>query len=102
MLRTAIVTAAVGLTIMALTARPSAGFGGYCTEPQPPWCVDQSSTFKDESSFSRCRSDVESYTRRVDNYVDCLSEEQRSAIQKSNKVVSRFNCMARGGSSCFF
>lgn len=98
--RTLALAGAIALSILALSAPPSAGFGSYCSKPRPPWCIDQSSTYKDQFAFSGCRSDVQSYVSDVDRYVDCLSDEQRDAINTSNRVVKRFNCKASGQSYC--
>lgn len=100
MLRTVVATAVIAATIAALTSRPSAAFGPFCSEPRKPFCVDYGNSFKDEDSFRSCRNDVESYTRAVDHYVDCLNDARSAAIKESNRVVDRFNCKARGGTIC--
>ena len=95
--RIASVIAIVALCMVA-SDRADAGFDTYCDEPNPPWCLNNS--LSDRSSFNQCRSEVDSYVDRVNNYVDCLRDAQRSAIKRANDVVRRFNCKAEGR-TCF-
>ena len=101
MLRKTIVSAFIALTLAASTATPTAAIGGFCMEPHKPYCVNSQSTYDNDYSFSSCRSQVQTYIRSVNSYVDCLRDEQRSAIAESNKVVDYFNCKAKGGNFCY-
>jgi hypothetical protein len=99
MLRSAAMIAVVSILIASAFAPASARFG-YCSEPTPPWCHSVASTFDDKSSFNLCRSQMTDYVGDVDDYVDCLRDEQKDAIAESNKVVDKFNCYAKGNRFC--
>ena len=82
----------------------SEAFIGYCTEPEPPYCLDAFGTFDDEWSFNRCKADMESYLSDVDHYTDCIIQEAREkasqAASEANEAIERFNCKAQGNSFC--
>lgn len=77
---------------------------GSCSEPSKPSCVDYLSINHDKFSMDMCRADIDSYSRRIKEYIECIRSEleQESTEQtgKLNKVVRRYNCYARGEKFC--
>lgn len=90
---------ATSIAINALLTPASASFGGFCSEPQPPWCLNGS--LKDEYAFQSCRSEVQGYVKSAEHYADCLRDEANRAIRKANDVVRQFNCKAKGQTFCY-
>ena len=73
--------------IMLLFATPVAA----CYEPSEPSCLNYSFTFEDSFSFQICRSELESYSSDVEDYVACLKRRQNEAIDEFNDAVNDFN-----------
>lgn len=70
----------------------------YCSEPSEPYCLNGLTDFRDEWSFRRCKDEVEQYAKDMANWVEC---QQKEAIEKTNKVLEKFNCRARGDNFCY-
>ena len=68
--------------------------------PEPPSCLDTLYISMDDFSFKMCRSDMESYRRQVEDYLQCLHDEGGEAVNELNSAVDKFNCYACGGSVC--
>lgn len=72
----------------------------YCSEPDPPSCVDSFYTFDDQSSFDRCRRELQSYLTEVSDYRACLMTAADDSADEATDLVERFNCKAEGNSFC--
>jgi len=66
----------------------------FCDRPKKPYCVDMLGISRDEFTFQSCRVDVETFQRRVKEYVDCLDHEQQDLIDELRRTISRFNACA--------
>ena len=73
-------------------------FAYYCHEPSEPYCLNGITDFSDDWSFRSCRNDVERYETDMADYVEC---HRKAALEKTNNVIEKFNCKARGDSYCF-
>lgn len=69
----------------------------WCLQPDdtPPPCIDQTEKkeFKSEEDYDACRSDVERYVKRMQDWSRCVREE---SLTRSNEVIEKFNCKVRG------
>jgi hypothetical protein len=55
---------------------------------------------RDDFSFQTCRIEVETFRKKVRQYVECLGEEQDDVITLLNKTIDRFNACAKS-SICY-
>lgn len=85
---------------MLFVSASPAGALMFCTEPDPPSCIDRSGKFDDEWAFDRCRRQVTQYVADVETYVSCLDQNRAAKVKEANRTVERFNCKAKGGNFC--
>lgn len=82
-----------------------------CFSPEQPYCLTAYGTFEDDYSFSRCRSDMDSFREDVGEYSRCLlqelddfadeqTEKRDASVAEYEAAVEYFNCMASGNSYC--
>jgi hypothetical protein len=78
-------------------------FGRGLERPTQPTCVNELlRPFGDEflSNFrwqlERCRSEIEIFESRLNDYLFCLKSEGDDALSDYNELVRGFNCKARG------
>lgn len=88
------------LASLTVTVAYPAEASMYCPEPSEPVCIDSFGTFDNEFSFDQCRTDVENFVSDVEDYVDCLDQEQQMKIDEANRAIERFNCKAQGDNFC--
>jgi hypothetical protein len=72
----------------------------YCSEPVLPFCVNRSGVFEDATAEERCKSEVEKFNDGMEEYVQCLGEQQREARERAEEIAARFECMSRGEENC--
>lgn len=87
-------------TVLLLVIGTPAHAFMFCSKPDAPYCIDGFGTYDSEWSFQSCKREVEAYLSAVDAYVQCLRDEQGTAISEADAAVERFNCKARGSSFC--
>ena len=69
-----------------------------CFEPLEPYCVNSSYTYESQSSFDFCRREVENYSKKWQEFINC---NVKCATNKISKTIDRFNCKASGKSYCY-
>lgn len=74
---------------------PIAQAQSYCSEPAEPSCISMLGISRDKFTFQLCRDEVEHYRQEVQDYVECLRDDQEDAIAQLNEVIERFNTCAR-------
>jgi hypothetical protein len=82
-------------TLIQVAAGSSASSQMYCDRPREPSCVGTLALFRDEFTFQICRDEMELFRRRMQEYVDCLRNEQDDVIGVLNKTIDQFNACAR-------
>jgi len=60
----------------------------YCDRPRKPYIPSYST---DRSEMENARDEVERYTRRMREYVDCLNNENNDAIDEHRRVIRDWN-----------
>lgn len=98
-MRMVFVFVSVTLVATPASARPyqcrGYGFGDRIERPSAPSCVTL--PFQgNETSFSLCKSEMETYQISMQGYLDCLRAESKEAADEYNSTVNSFNCNARG------
>jgi hypothetical protein len=61
----------------------------YCDRPKEPYIPIAYDA--DYSSMQMTQSDVDSYLRKMKDYVQCLSNEQDDAVVESKRVLGDWN-----------
>ena len=51
--------------------------------------------------FEHCKSEVEDYLQKSQDYIQCLQNNINNAANEANEVVKQFNCKASGKSYCY-
>jgi S-adenosylmethionine:diacylglycerol 3-amino-3-carboxypropyl transferase len=59
----------------------------FCDRPRKPYIPYSTSRSEMEST----RDDVERYTRRMREYIECLANEQNDAVDEHRRVVNDWN-----------
>lgn len=67
----------------------------FCDAPREPSCISTLSFSRDQFTFDMCRSEMETYQRRVRQYLACLQDESSEALRRLNAAIERFNRCAR-------
>lgn len=67
----------------------------YCDRPRKPSCIDTMALVRDEYTFQTCRSEVERYQQRSNDYQDCLRNEFEAMAAERKKIIDRFNACAQ-------
>lgn len=62
--------------------------------PQQPFCATSFGTF-DEFSFQTCRSEMEDYRQKIQDFAECLAYENERAVSEFNDAVQGFNRRTR-------
>lgn len=70
-----------------------------CFEPAKPGCVEFG--FNTSVDFEHCKSEVEDYLQKSQDYIQCLQNNINNAANEANEVVKQFNCKASGKSYCY-
>ena len=70
--------------------------GGGLKRPEPPYCLDGTTSMKDKNAYERCRDQLDKYDRDVGDYVMCLSDESRDAQHERYKAKECLDRLARG------
>jgi hypothetical protein len=63
----------------------------------PPLRSDRYGFYDFQLDVDRCRSEIESFRYKMNEYLSCLKSEGDEAISVYNDLVRRFNIRARGG-----
>ena len=72
----------------------------YCSEPSEPSCLLLTSQFRNNHEFSMCKMEIESFAKATADYRRCLQTQGNEAVERYNRIVAKFNCIARGESLC--
>lgn len=80
---------------LGTTSAEAFNFVRRCEAPTEPSCITLFLTFEDEFSFNRCKNDVESYQREVEDFLSCQKRAANEVIAAYNEAVEQFNCRAR-------
>lgn len=100
-MRTALPSLSLPLLSLLLFASTALGQPSRCsTPPRPPGCLERLGSTADNQAVAYCRAEVNDYRRRMDRYIDCLSDEADRGRRERDRAESRLDCYARGGSIC--
>lgn len=81
-------------------AESQLGFG-YCPPPVVPGCIASSAVRRPSRKvLDACSRDVLRFTQSLGAYRVCLTHESERAIGTGNAAISRFRCIAQGGTPC--
>jgi hypothetical protein len=61
-----------------------------CSDPLKPICVDMDNTFESETHMNRCKTDMDNYMQKVEEYVSCVKESSQENIDKARKIEKDF------------
>ncbi|MCK0198298.1 hypothetical protein MWN34_15395 [Ancylobacter sp. 6x-1] len=79
---------AIGCLILIATVVPSPAQSFFCDRPRKPYIPSYST---DRSGMERAQDDVEHYTRRMKEYVECVQNEQADAVDEHRRVIREWN-----------
>lgn len=87
----------VPVLVIASACLPPAtgGAATLCSEPLKPICIEEATTYEDESTIVRCRTDLERYERQTAEYVECLEQTIRDSDKEIEKARNEFDERAR-------
>lgn len=87
----------VPVLVIASACLPPAtsGAASLCSEPLKPICIDENTTYQDESTVVRCRTDLERYEQQTAAYVECLEQTIRDSEKGIEKARNEFEERAR-------
>ncbi|MDI7862542.1 hypothetical protein MRS76_11275 [Rhizobiaceae bacterium n13] len=72
--------------------RPSYGINKRQLErPEVPYCATSGFSFFDEFSFNSCRSEMEGYRSKVEDFIKCLGAENDRVVDEFNEAIGDFN-----------
>lgn len=91
-----IIAALFGAAIIAIAAQKALAIS-FCDEPSQPACIAYKIGDWNDFQFSQCKSEVETYLKRLVDWQNCVADE---ADQAAKKAVNKFNCYAKGQQFC--
>lgn len=78
------------LCIAPASAITSQSGPANCALPDPPACIDKSSTYDDSRAILDCKTDITNYIASVEAYRTCLESGATRAILEANKLIDLF------------
>lgn len=69
------------LVLIGLSLPGAVSAQEFCSEPVPPYCVDEDSEFDTMLQVNRCEDDLNDYRDQLDEYEKCIAE-QLSSLRK--------------------
>lgn len=60
----------------------------FCSEPVPPYCVNEDSEFDSMVQINRCEEDMNEFEQQLDEYEQCIADQlkgMRSDLSKARK-----------------
>ena len=61
-----------------------------CSNPLKPICVDMDSTYESEAHTNRCKTDMDNYMKKVEEYVSCVKKSSQENIDKAREIEKEF------------
>jgi hypothetical protein len=81
-------TRAIVVAWLASILGPTSAQSYFCDRPSKPYIPSYST---DKYEMENAQSEVERYTRRMKDYVECLNNENSDAISEHKRTISNWN-----------
>jgi hypothetical protein len=92
-------TAAAACLLALLPAGPARA-QTFCSEPAPPFCVNQQGLYEDSSAADRCGRDVRTYAQGMRGHAECLRAQAEEALVRAEQIRRRDDCMRESRQDC--
>lgn len=63
----------------------------FCTEPREPFCLSSIYDVRDTGALRSCEIEMDRFQQQSREYVQCLNSASRSALERANVIIERWN-----------